>query len=143
MTSHMETETVNETETDNSFEKSEKLFLQGDTGLMGFKGRCRIWLEKEHGYIWSKNQDDDFAIDDLHRKIKLLNQRELGITTIDTEVSKFQLIIINLDDWVKEKKFSLKYLNEHFNEIKNGKSKSGPTQRNGKRDKIAEWYPQS
>lgn len=115
MTSHMETETVNVNETDNSFEKSEKLFLEGNTELMGFKGQARIWIEKEKHYIWDKQ--DEFAIVSIEKKIKEVHRR--GSMQIDKEsiLETFQMTINNLPEWIKNNKFSLTYIDQKFNEI--------------------------
>ncbi len=98
----------------------EKTFqpLEGNVDLMGFKGQCRVWMEQEHKYIWAPEDDD--AIDNLHFKIKRLNQIENKPTQVDDLVRVFKKIILNLPDWVRENKFSLAYINSKFNEIKSG-----------------------
>jgi len=124
MTSHMGNENINRDENINRGGVGE-ILKPVNPELMGFKGRCRVWLEQEHKYIWT--EDDNQAIDDLRKKIKILNGHEIGMSTLDIEVAKFQLIITNLDPWVKAKKFSLNYINDHFNEVKNGKNESSKT----------------
>lgn len=85
--------------------------------LMGFKGKCRVWLEDEKNYIW--DQQDDFAIDDLERKIKEVHRRAGMPTDKEALYGTFIHLIEKLPEWVRENKFSLDYINQKFNEVTN------------------------
>jgi len=85
--------------------------------LMGFKGKCRFWLEEEKNYIWGKQ--DDFAIDDLERKIKEVHRRAGMPTDKEALYGTFMHLIEKLPEWVRENKFSLDYINQKFNEVTN------------------------
>ena len=105
-------------DSDNSFEKSEKLFLTGNVNLMGFKGQCRVWMENEKEYLWAKA--DEYAIDDIERKIFEMHRRSGQGNTKEDLVSTFKYLIDNLPEWIRVNKFSLDYINLKFNEVING-----------------------
>jgi len=101
-----------------------------DPELMGFKGQVRLWLETEHGYIWSKH--DDWPIQELEKKIRESQQRARLPAQKSDLVLAFKKLIQNLDPWVAQNKFSLEYFNKNFNEI-NAKRTTDPANRNGHR----------
>jgi len=120
MMSHMENRNENENENEKrkGVENQNFSALQPiDPDLMGFKGQVRLWLETEHGYIWSKQ--DDYPIQELEKKIRESQQRARLPAQKADLVFAFKKLIQNLDPWIAQKKFSLEYINKNFNEIRN------------------------